>query len=122
MSDLPDPESAQGDDVDVDDAQAGGPDDVYNPSHVQVTRGREQGLGMGARDLQLQQDPAGGDDETETERLMRATAPKSGLTGLPDTDAQKRPGAEPGYPVADGDDVDGPVADDDSREDSNGRA
>ena len=118
MSDIPDPESAQGDDVDVDDAQADGPDDVYNPSDVQVTRGREQGLGMGARDLLMQRDAHGSDGESETERLMRATAPKSGLTGLPDTEAQKGPGAEPGYPVTDGDDV----AADDSREDSNGRA
>lgn len=121
MSDIPDPESAQGDDVDVDDAQADGPDDVYNPSDVQVTRGREQGLGMGARDLLMQRDAHGGDSETESERLMRATAPKSGLTGLPDTEAQKSPDAEPGYPVADGDDVaDTDAAD--SREDSNGRA
>jgi hypothetical protein len=121
MSDIPDPESAQGDDVDVIDDDAGeARDDAYNPTHVQVTRGREQGLGMGARDLQLQDDPRGGDDETETERLMRATAPKSGLTGLPDTEAQKASTAEPGYPVQDGDDLadDG----DDSRPDSNRRA
>ena len=122
MSDIPDPESAQGDDVDVDDAQADGPDDVYNPSDVQVTRGREQGLGMGARDLLMQRDAHGSDSESESERLMRATAPKSGLTGLPDTEAQKSPGVEPGYPVADGDDVDDSDAADDSREDSNGRA
>ena len=71
----------------------------------------------------MQRDPHGGDDETETERLMRATAPKSGLTGLPDTDAQKSPGAEPSYPVSDGDDAAGEGVDDqDSREDSNGRA
>ena len=119
MSDIPDPESAQGDDVDVDDAQADGPDDVYNPSDVQVTRGREQGLGMGARDLLMQRDAHGGDSETESERLMRATAPKSGLTGLPDSDAQTSPSAQPSYPVADGDDV---SDDSDSREDSNGRA
>lgn len=123
MSDIPDPESAQGDDIDVDDARADGPDDVYNPSEVQVTRGREQGLGMGARDLQLQRDAHGGDSESETERLMRATAPQSGLTGLPDSDAQTSPGAQPSYPVADDDDVAADEMDDgDSREDSNGRA
>ena len=100
MADIPDPESAQGDDIDVDDPNAGqGPDDVYNPTAVQVTRGREQGLGMGAKDLGLQQDPTGGDDEGETERLMRATAPKSPDTGLPMTDAQKSPDAEPSYPA-----------------------
>ena len=105
MSDIPDPESAQGDAVDVDDPNAGtGPDDVYNPTPLQVTRGREQGLGMGARDLQLQRDPDGGDDEADTERLMRATAPTSPDTGLPMTDAQKAPLAEPGYPAAPADD------------------
>ena len=72
---------------------------------MEVTRGREQGLGVGERDLRLQGDPAGGDDETEAERLMRATAPKSGLTGLPDTEAQKAPTAEPSYPAIDGDDA-----------------
>lgn len=122
MAETPDPESLQGDDVDVDAANAGGPDDVYNPSAVQVTRGREQGLGVGAKDLMMQGDSHGGDDETETERLMRATAPKSGRTGLPDTEAQKTPSAEPGYPVADGDDVASGGADDDSVEDSNRRA
>lgn len=118
MADTPDPEALQGDDADVDAANASGPDDVYNPSAVQVTRGREQGLGMGAKDLGLQQDPHGGDEESETERLMRATAPTSPDTGLPMTDAQKTPTLEPGYPVQDGEDV----ADDDSREDSNRRA
>ena len=91
-------------DPDLEDDRTG-PDDVYNPSAVEVTRGREQGLGVGARDLQLQGDPAGGDDETEAERLMRATAPKSGVTGLPDTEAQKAPTEEPGYPAIDGDDA-----------------
>ena len=120
MSDTQDPERAQGDDVDVARSNAGsGPDDVYNPTEVQVTRGREQGLGMGARDLHLQQDPQGGDDETETERLMRATAPASPSSGLPETEAQKASTPEPGYPVSDGDDVND---DNDSTEDSNRRA
>ena len=112
-----DPEALQGDDVDMQDDRGAEPDDMLTPTAAQVTRGREQGLGMGARDLQMQRDPGGGDDETETERLMRATAPKSGLTGLPDSEAQKAPGDEPSYPAADGDD-----AADDSQPDSNRRA
>jgi hypothetical protein len=32
------------------------PEDHYEPDPVEVTRAREQGLGMGARDLQLQRD------------------------------------------------------------------
>ena len=119
MADSPDPESLQGDDAEVGAANAGAPDDVYNPSAVQVTRGREQGLGVGAKDLMMQGDSHGGDDETETERLMRATAPTSGRTGLPDTAAQKSPSAKPGYPVQDGDDVTDDV---NSVEDSNRRA
>jgi hypothetical protein len=114
-----DPEALQGDDADVTDDGAGGPDDVYNPSAVQVTRGREQGLGVGARDLQMQGDPTGGDDETEAERLMRATAPKSPSTGLPDTEAQKTPAAEPTYPAIDGDDAETAG---DSQPDGNRRA
>ena len=74
---------------------------------------------MGARDLQLQADPSGGDDETEAERLMRATALKSGLTGLPDTEAQKAPTEEPTYPVIDGDDA---ATAGDSEPDGNRRA
>jgi hypothetical protein len=47
----------------------GGPDDrtsaapaetpTYDPSSVEVDRGREQGLGMGQRDLDRQKDPTG---------------------------------------------------------------
>ena len=32
------------------------PEDHYDPSAVEATRAREQGLGVGARDLQLQRD------------------------------------------------------------------
>ena len=49
----------------VGEANNGSPDDsVYDPSTIEVTRGREQGLGMGAEDLARQRDPkgaAGGD-------------------------------------------------------------
>jgi hypothetical protein len=34
-------------------------DDTYEPSTVQVNRGREQGLGMGQKDLDYQRDPTG---------------------------------------------------------------
>ncbi len=30
----------------------------YDPSDLEATRGREQGLGVGAKDLQRQRDPA----------------------------------------------------------------
>ena len=33
------------------------PEDHYEPSAVEATRAREQGLGLGARDLQRQRDP-----------------------------------------------------------------
>lgn len=39
--------------VDADDR----PEDHYDPSDVQVTRGRMQGLGVGERDLERQRDP-----------------------------------------------------------------
>ncbi|HET9159782.1 MAG TPA: hypothetical protein VFN88_04150 [Caulobacteraceae bacterium] len=32
-------------------------DDTYDPSEVEATREREQGLGMGQRDLERQRDP-----------------------------------------------------------------
>jgi hypothetical protein len=33
------------------------PDEAYDPSDIEVNRGRMQGLGVGARDLQRQGDP-----------------------------------------------------------------
>ena len=37
----------------------GAPDDTdYDPSQAQATRGREQGLGVGARDMERQRDPS----------------------------------------------------------------
>ena len=35
-------------------------DETYDPSTVEVDRGREQGLGMGEKDLQRQRDPGDG--------------------------------------------------------------
>ena len=102
MADAPTP--GDYDDLGPADDTDGSPDDRYNPTSVQITRGREQGLGVGAADLGLQRDASGGDDESETERLIRQTAPKSGLTGLPDTDAQKSASPEPGYPPKDDED------------------
>lgn len=57
------------DDLGPADDTDGAPDDVYNPTAVQVTRGRQQGLGMGAADLGLQRDPAvaADDDEQDAE-------------------------------------------------------
>jgi hypothetical protein len=39
-------------DIDAEDDKA----DVYDPSKVEATRAREQGLGVGERDLQRQRD------------------------------------------------------------------
>jgi hypothetical protein len=41
----------------LDDALQDPPEDRYDPSELEVTRGREQGLGVGARDLARQRDP-----------------------------------------------------------------
>lgn len=35
------------------------PDDTYEPSSVEVNRGREQGLGVGQKDIDYQHDPTG---------------------------------------------------------------
>ena len=35
------------------------PDDTYEPSSVEINLAREQGLGMGQKDLQGQRDPTG---------------------------------------------------------------
>jgi hypothetical protein len=35
-------------------------DDTYDPSELEATRERQQGLGMGAKDLQRQRDPTRG--------------------------------------------------------------
>jgi hypothetical protein len=48
------------------------PEDHYEPSMVEVNRARQQGLGVGARDLQIQRDPEppyipSAEDETEEE-------------------------------------------------------
>jgi hypothetical protein len=43
-------------DIDPDGPEEDAAADVYDPDEVEVTRGRQQGLGVGARDLKLQQD------------------------------------------------------------------
>ena len=51
-------------DIDAEDDKA----DVYDPSAIEATRGREQGLGVGAKDLQRQRDaqrPAPAADEDD---------------------------------------------------------
>ena len=48
--------------------------DHYNPSPEEITRLREQGLGVGAEDLQLQQDPTGSPSDREfRDRINRET-------------------------------------------------
>lgn len=54
---------------DEDDAEA-----MYDPDEIEVSRGRELGLGVGARDLALQNDPVGAGPATidgDVERLSR---------------------------------------------------
>ena len=51
-------------DIDAEDDKP----DAYDPSELEATRGREQGLGVGARDLALQKDasrpePAADEDD-----------------------------------------------------------
>ena len=53
-------------DIDAEDDK----EDVYDPSDLEATREREQGLGVGARDLARQKDahrPAPAADEVESE-------------------------------------------------------
>lgn len=46
----------------------------YNPSEEEITRLRSQGLGVGAQDLALQQDPTGSPSEREfRDRINRET-------------------------------------------------
>ena len=64
------PKPGEYDDLGPADDTDGAPDDRYNPTAVEVTRGRQQGLGMGAEDLGLQRDatePAPAADEPEDE-------------------------------------------------------
>ena len=46
----------------------------YNPSPEEITRLRMQGIGVGAQDLQLQQDPTGSPSDRELgDRINRET-------------------------------------------------
>ncbi|MBX7250307.1 MAG: hypothetical protein K1X35_14845 [Caulobacteraceae bacterium] len=48
--------------------------DRYDPTPEEITRLRAQGLGVGAEDLQLQQDPTGsGGDRSLRDRVNRET-------------------------------------------------
>ena len=51
-------------DIDAEDDKP----DAYDPSELEATRGREQGLGVGAKDLERQRDaqrPAAAPDEDD---------------------------------------------------------
>ena len=48
------------------------PDDTYEPSTVEVNRGREQGLGVGQKDIDYQHDPTG---VTPAERWVNPEPP-----------------------------------------------
>lgn len=47
------------DDTAPDTASDDAPDDTYEPDTVAVNRGREQGLGVGQKDIDYQRDPMG---------------------------------------------------------------
>ena len=69
MADAPKP--GDYDDLGPADDTDGKPDDAYNPTAVEVTRGRQQGLGVGAEDLGLQRDatepaPAADEEDDDT--------------------------------------------------------
>jgi hypothetical protein len=57
------------------------PDDTYEPSSVEINLAREQGLGMGQKDLQGQRDPIGDieqfsrESDTELEAAKRRETP-----------------------------------------------
>jgi len=64
---MPDPT-----DIDPDGPEEDAAENAYDPDEVEVTRGRQQGLGVGARDLALQQDPngpGGGGRNDDVERI-----------------------------------------------------
>ena len=54
-------------------------EETYDPSIVEVDRGREQGLGMGEKDLQRQHDP--GDSLSSDERSTALDADDEEDTG-----------------------------------------
>jgi hypothetical protein len=51
----PDPERRK----DPGKSVAPAPEDTYEPSTIEVNRGREQGLGVGQKDIDYQHDPTG---------------------------------------------------------------
>ena len=59
----------------IDEADA--PEDTYEPTEVEVTRGRQQGLGMGAKDLAYQRDPTEGDTTQHNEARPDGAAEKT---------------------------------------------
>jgi hypothetical protein len=63
----------------LDDASEDAPDDRYEPSELEATLGREQGLGMGAKDLARQRDahrlPDAADEDDEESALGTSSVP-----------------------------------------------
>lgn len=49
---------------------------TFSPSETEVNRGREQGLGMGQRELEAQHDPDGDTEIVEEEDLARPESHK----------------------------------------------
>ncbi len=63
----------------LDDLDEDAPEDRYEPSGLEATLARQQGLGMGAKDLARQRDahrrPEAADEDDDESGLGRATPP-----------------------------------------------
>lgn len=86
------------------------PDDTYEPSTVQATRERMQGLGVGAKDIAYQRDPTRGDSTNHYGAVPDGDAQEliPGGPATPATDSQAGPPGQPSeaYDKRDADQVD----------------
>jgi hypothetical protein len=53
----------------------------YDPSETEVTRGREQGLGVGQRDLERQRDPGAPDEGPSFQSTVELEDPEEPASG-----------------------------------------
>jgi hypothetical protein len=70
MTDTPRREPDKLKDAHVDPGEI--PEDTYEPGMIEVNRGREQGLGVGQKDIDYQKDPTGA---VEAERWVNPEPP-----------------------------------------------
>ena len=77
-------EDTQGDALTGDESvttESGAPGQTYEPSAVEATRGRQQGLGVGQKDIDYQRDPTASDSRKWL--MTTATLRWSASTGRP---------------------------------------